>query len=189
MKKQDIKTGMVMLVQGKSFLAKLIAFFQRALAIYNKKDAKLTHAGIFQWFTYKGVYDLYVVESLKDGIKATPFDKYISEGRILYIGTFKFGVWDDKKMNDLIELNNQFIDKTHYNKDGLLREALRCTIFRITGIDIYLPDDDMLQDWMCGQFVMFDYQILYGVFSEWLKGTPIEIYESGLFDFELFERN
>ena len=188
MKKQDIKTGMVLLVQGKTFLARLIALFQRALAIYNKKNAKLTHAGIFQWFTYKGVYDLYVVEALNDGIKATPFDKYIKEGRILYIGVFKFGTWDSKKYDGLIELNNEFIDTTKYNKDGLLREALRCTIMRITGIDIYLPEDDQLKEWMCGQFVMFDYHAVFGVFGEWMKGTPIEIYESGLFNFEIFER-
>lgn len=172
MKTEEIKTGDILLVHGTSDLADIIEDFQ---SIEDKEFGKWTHAGLF--LRING--ELYVCEADKLGICLTPFRAYTDAGKELMIGRYIIHYTEDYS-KQLIDFCLPYCGHAKYNKWGLVQQAWKY-IKKIFDkyAKIYVKPNNT--KFMCGEWVAYVYNWLFGEFSNWQTYAPLDLCKSGLF--------
>jgi hypothetical protein len=178
MKIEKIKTGDVLFVHGQSDLADIIEGFQE---IENNQYGKWTHAGLFLIIEE----NLYVCEADKLGICLTPFKAYTDAKKELMIGTY---IPHDTSIfaDDFIDFSLPYCGHAKYNKWGLIQQAWKYLKKLINKNAKIYPKPNNTK-FMCGEWVAYVYNNLFGEFCGWASFAPLDLILSEKYTLDKYE--
>ena len=174
----QIETGDNLLVSSKGILPEAIQWFE---------DCEFNHSAFFLWLN--GI--LYVIEADKHGIALTKFEDYIESDKGLMILKPKKNI-DDKMKSDIINFVLEYTGHTPYEFINLLfYQPVRYIWKKLFGKEIWIGRSKSKsgKKFICGEWVAFIYNYFLGLFSDWNKAAPVDIYEDGHFDHYEYVRN
>ena len=181
----EITAEDIVLVKGVSLLAVAIKDFQAA---QNKEGASWTHA----MKTVGNNGKLFFSESDKFGPRHTPIEKYIDSDRELLILAPKHldCLFDIQKSFDF---SDSYCGQSKYDDFGLVKRAVKYTKifinnkigYRLFGKSYIMPKDTKF---MCGVWVGYQENCLYGTWPGWANTDPIDFYQSPDYDHYLLKR-
>lgn len=166
----EIKTGDVLLVSSKSWLARQIQKFQKKVS---PEGGKWNHAAIFH-----RLYDeLCVIEADKPGVVITPFKDYIESNRELLILKPKWYI----DGSELGKFMLPYCGKTRYGKFNLI---IAQSVRILTLGRIWLgPSKEQKKYFICGEWVAYCLNSTNSViFPEWNRVAPCDIYDHPSFE-------
>jgi len=170
----EINTGDVLLVGGRSFLSRAIKWFEKC---------PYSHAAMFFWIREPKLINdklypigLYVAEMVAKGFVLTPFESYMKGHGDLLCLKPEYAV-DEKAYWDFITPD------LGHEKYGFVNLLLCQPIKFLTGYRIWLGDvdDEHPNRYICGEKVEEIINHFTEYFGNWMRDDPSIIYKSPLF--------
>jgi len=159
--KEDLRTGDILLVSSKSWIARQIQFFQKN---------KWNHAGIVVeiWGEW------YICESDKRGICLTKLSDYINSNKELMICRPTWS-YDEKNLSKFMM---PYCGHVKYDYTSLLFYQL---IYQVTGKWMGKKEDKATNAFYCSEWAAFVHHTFdEGVFPHWYETSPKDIFENNL---------
>lgn len=166
----DIKTGDVLLVSSKSWLARQIQKFQ---SLQDREGGKWNHGAMFWW-----AYDeLMVIEAEKYGIRITPFKDYIESNKDLLVLKPKFHV-------DGSEYGKFMLPYAGSTRYGFWNLVVAQSVKILTFGRVWLgPSKKQTKKFTCGEWCAYVHDHFnHGVFPDWNRVAPVDLYLNAMFD-------
>jgi len=158
---EEIRTGDILGVEGTSFLAKAIQWFQR---LADKPSAHINHVALFWWINGR----LYVIEAGIKGITFLQFEHYLKGKSTLYHIRYQgeLDYFEEKAMENLFEK----YQNRKYSFISLFKYQI---VYKLTG---WFTGNKNPKKMICEAFVQRVWNDLKGYFPEWYKGNISAIY-------------
>lgn len=175
-------TGDVILVHGEGFLPRKIQGFQH---LEGKPGWEWNHVGII--IGVNGM--VYVSEMIGKGCVNTRWDDYldrIDKKEISIITGTPVRELSIGEMTSVVSTAMESAGRVRYERKNLLLEQpVRILSDFITGNEVWLgaeKEKKAAKRQICGEYVCYHYHKIRNDFPEWYKSAPIDIYNSGLFN-------
>ena len=162
-----IETGDNLLVSSEGFLPEAIQWFE---------NCKWNHSAFFLWINDI----LYVIEADKHGIALTKFQDYIDSDKGLLILKPKNPINDEIK-SEIINFVLEYTGHTPYDFINLLfYQPIRYITRFLFGKEIWIGRGKSKANrrFICGEWVAYVYNNIFGWFNNWNEIAPEDIYNN-----------
>lgn len=166
-----IKQGDILLVNKNKFFGNLIGWFQ---------GNEYHHAGIFVRMFGK----LYVFEAVDNGMAFTDFEDYKLKVEHLNYELLvlqpKEDLFDKVNISDYLNLLLPLTQKSYEFRNLLGFQAVRYLWLKIFGKTLWIGHRKSIADkeFICSELVAYIYNRLFGMFSDWHKLAPTDLFNS-----------
>lgn len=183
LKLDELQTGDVILVDSNSFLANAIHEFQgnrfnHAAFFVKKNGLKMVYEAVRTGSGFNLFSNEFVEGYSQDSYY---FDEYLNNEIDILVLRLKKNIWPNI---DKVELDTwlSLHDTDGYAFRNLLYwQAVKYAWKWITGKEKWIGRD-LKKRYICGQLVAKIYNQFMGVFPNWVKFAPVDLFESDLFN-------